>query len=84
MLYIGVYGKEGVKEMGRFIRYLLDGFDKSIIVGIPDFSQNNQYADMVNIGNDIKYAMRKVDDATRKTSTSQPLKRKSRRKGVRR
>lgn len=42
--------------MEKFIRYFFDGLSQSIIVGVPNFHENNQYQDGKNIYNDFYVA----------------------------
>ncbi|GEM_PF-2647356 len=65
--------------MHKLIKYLFDGYNQAIIVGTPDFTQNNQYTDIANIGNDIRYSMQKAYNA-KKEEHSKPHKIKYRRK----
>ncbi len=46
--------------MPSFLKYLADGMRKSMIVGVPDFTVNNQYTDIQNIGNDFNIAIESV------------------------
>ncbi|RUM45260.1 MAG: hypothetical protein DSY46_03285 [Hydrogenimonas sp.] len=67
--------------MGRLLKYLFNGSDHSIIIGTPDFSQNNQYNDMINIGNDIRYAIKEVNNSFPEDSST-TYKYKIRRKNI--
>ncbi len=46
--------------MSRFVRYFLSGMRSGMIVGVPDFRTNNQYTDMVNIGNDMRVSIKRT------------------------
>jgi len=45
--------------MERFIRYFLDGVNNSMIIGVPNFNENNQYQDGKNLYNDF-YIAKKI------------------------
>jgi len=45
--------------MEKFVKYFMDGFRQSIVVGIPNFNENNQYQDGVNLASDF-YISKKV------------------------
>ncbi len=42
--------------MERFIKYFVDGTKQSIVAGVPNFNENNQYRDGVNLSNDFYIA----------------------------
>ena len=48
-----------VEKMEKFIKYFIDGFRGSVVVGVPNFNENNQYQDGVNLSNDF-YIAKKV------------------------
>lgn len=52
----------------RVLKYMLRGARESIIIGTPDFSQNNQYTDMANIGKDFNIAIKEVVNESRNTN----------------
>jgi hypothetical protein len=53
--------------MERFVKYLINGFGQSVVVGIPNFNENNQYQDQINLSNDFyiakKIALEKYEKA---------------------
>jgi hypothetical protein len=68
--------------MPEAIKYVFDGFKQGIIVGTPDFDENNQHLDAEKIGNDFKVSIKKVVGYSnvRKTKTRQTRSRKARAK----
>ena len=47
--------------MKRLMRYILYGAKNSMIIGVPDFSQNNFAQDMRNIGSDFDVVIKRID-----------------------
>jgi len=45
--------------MEGFVKYLINGFGQSVVVGIPNFNENNQYQDQINLSNDF-YIAKKI------------------------
>ena len=45
--------------MENFVKYFIDGFRGSVVVGVPNFNENNQYQDGANLSNDF-YISKKV------------------------
>jgi len=45
--------------MEKFIKYFMDGFRQSLVVGAPNFNENNQYQDGINLASDF-YISKKV------------------------
>ena len=41
------------------VKYLINGFGQSVVVGIPNFNENNQYQDQVNLSSDF-YIAKKI------------------------
>ncbi|NPA04102.1 MAG: hypothetical protein GXO61_04490 [Epsilonproteobacteria bacterium] len=58
--------------MSHFFNYFLKGFQKGIIIGVPDFEQNNLYLDIKNIGGDFYIAIQKVIDEKEQQNSIQP------------
>ena len=49
-------------KIRRALKFVSMGAKNSLIIGAPDFSKNNQYMDIVNIGRDFDHAIEKVFD----------------------
>ena len=48
--------------MSGFFKHFIRGMKNSIIVDVPDFETNNQYIDMINIGNDLRTSMGRLSN----------------------
>ncbi len=46
--------------MGEFLKHFASGMENAFVVGTPDFNINNQYADVVNIANDLRASIVKA------------------------
>ncbi len=66
--------------MGRLLRYIYEGMAQSITIGTPDFSQNNQYTDMLHIGDDMRYAIGRTVTNVKENGTEKSHKRQNGRK----
>ena len=53
--------------MQKDVQYFFDGFRQSVIIGIPNFYENNQYQDNQNLYNDFNIARKKVLEEYEKT-----------------
>jgi len=60
--------------MGRILRYLISGVNKSIIIGVPNFNENNQFEDAENISNDFQFSRSSLTNES-KTTNSKKTKR---------
>lgn len=58
--------------MSELLKHISSGMKNAIILDTPDFSINNQYLDMENIGKDIKISIKILDkdEQTRKQISS--------------
>ncbi|MGM0623937.1 MAG: hypothetical protein ACQESH_07985 [Campylobacterota bacterium] len=58
--------------MSEIFKYIRNGMKKAVVVGTPDFSQNNQYQDMENMRSDFDFSRKIVvgKDARRQTKTT--------------
>jgi hypothetical protein len=65
--------------MSELLMYIKNGINRSILVGQPDFTINNQYTDIENISNDFQYSRSMVIDEYKKQrckKTKSSIKRK--------
>jgi len=47
-----------MKKITKVLKYIQQGIKKSIVVGVPDFNQNNFNTDFENLKSDFYYSKR--------------------------
>ena len=63
--------------MSGFFKHFIRGMKNSIIVDVPDFETNNQYIDMINIGNDLRTSMERLSNGESSGETTKDRRNKS-------
>jgi hypothetical protein len=63
--------------MSGFFKHFIRGMKNSIIVDVPDFETNNQYIDMINIGNDLRTSMGRLSNGESSGETTKDRRNKS-------